>query len=130
MTTVNLDTRTAKRNGKLIIRHGKPVNGYSVSENPVTFCLLENLYHTYKYSAPDRIRPRHPYFKALGHGELPAAAVVAGANRQRAREKLEMAILEGSINGSLTWPESAGWFWRSQAEPDLVVLRKWVEPDA
>ena len=105
------------------------MNGYTISETPVTFGLLEKLYRAYRCSAPDQVRPRHPYFKALGHGQRPPEAVVAGANRQRAREKLEMAVLEGSLNGTLSWPEDGGWFWRSETEPDLVVLKRWVAPN-
>ena len=127
---MNLDTRTARKDGRLIIRNGRPVNGYHISEEEIGFPLIEKLYAEYKYSAPDRVRPRHPYFKALSHGQLPPEAVVRGANRQKARARLEMAVLEGSINGSLAWPEGAGWFWQSKADPQLVVLKKWVVPDA
>ena len=90
------------------------MNGYTISETPVTFGLLEKLYRAYRCSAP---------------GQAPPEAVVAGANRQRAREKLEMAVLEGSLNGTLSWPEDGGWFWRSETEPDLVVVKRWVAPN-
>ena len=50
------------------------------------------------------------------------------------RREVEQARLEGFIlcsvlNGTLTWdePTMGKWFWESKKDPDLVILRKWIE---
>ena len=91
-----------------------------------TFDYLEELYATYKRSVPDTIKYKHKYFKALTSQQMTLKDLVTGANRQKAKEQLEMAILTGVINGSLKWPDDSKWFWQSEKDKDFVLLKKWI----
>ena len=81
---------------------------------------------TYKHSVPNGMRRQRKFFRALPESELSTEDLIAGENRQKAKEKLEMAVLEGSLNGSLKWPDNTKWFWQSEKDPDLIVLKKWI----
>ena len=53
-----------------------------------------------------------------------------GERRDSAQIRLELYIL-CQILGGLTWnPEKMGkWFWQSEMDKDLVILKNWIEPD-
>ncbi len=126
MISVNLNTKSAKRDGKVIIDNGVPQNGYEISKDQVSFIDIEVLYAFYKHSVPNRMKRQRNFFRALQENELSTEDLITGESRQVAKEKLEMAVLEGSLNGSLKWPDEAKWFWQSEKDPDLIVLKKWV----
>ena len=77
-------------------------------------------------SVPDRIKLQRVFFRALPEDQHTDEDLITGEPRQAARERLEMAVLEGSLNGSLKWPDSKKWFWQSKKDPDLIILQKWV----
>lgn len=126
MLTINLETKTLKDNNKLLIDNGVAVNDYIISQEPVTFEQLEKLYHLYKHSVPNTVKYKRQYFKALDYNQLDTKDLITGANRQQAKENLELAILIGVLNGSLTWPDDKTWFWQSQNDKDFVILKKWI----
>ncbi len=126
MLIVDFNSKSAKKDGKDIIVNGIPQNGYEISKDPVTFEDIEILYEAYKYSVPDRVRFQRTFFRALPEDRLSDEDLIVGEPRQAAREKLELAVLEGSLNGSLKWPDPKKWFWQSEKDPDLVILQKWV----
>lgn len=126
MIIVDLNSKSARMGKKDIIVKGVPKNGYEISQKPITFEDIENLYEAYKHSVPDRIRLQRTFFRALPEDQLSDEDLITGEPRQAARERLEMAVLEGSLNGSLKWPDSKKWFWQSEKDPDLVILKKWV----
>lgn len=126
MLTVNLNTKSAKKDGKTIIENGIPQNGYEINKTPVSFADIEELYDVYKHSVPNRMKRQRNYFRALPENELRTEDLIAGESRQVAKENLEMAVLEGGLNGSLKWPDDGRWFWQSEKDPDLIVLKKWV----
>ena len=51
---------------------------------------------------------------------------MSGIPRDEARERLELAILTGSLNGSLKWEDDKKWFWQSKADPDFIILKNWI----
>ena len=124
---MNLEKGSAFDGPRPIILNGRPKDGYSVRTEAVTLRKLEDLYSTYKTSVPDGITPKNQYFHANGYGELTREQLRTGANRQKAREALEMARLEGVMNGSLRWPDPSAWFWQSKRDPDFILLRKWID---
>lgn len=126
MLTINLETKTLKDKNKTLIDNGIPVNGYIISSEPITFEQLEELYHIYKHSVPNTIKYKKQYFKALDSNQLDTKDLITGANRQIAKENLELAILIGVLNGSLIWPNENQWFWQSEKDKDFVLLKKWI----
>ena len=69
------------------------------------------------------------YFMALPESDLEDGDMLYGQHRDTAQFELEFYIL-CRIIGGFTWnPETMGkWFWQSEKDKDLVILRKWVEP--
>lgn len=125
MIVIDLDTKTLKNGKQILIDNGVPINGYVLDNSPITFEQLETLYQNYKHSVPDNIRYKKNYFKALQFEQLSTEDLITGANRQKAKEALELAILTGVLNGSLTWPDDRTWFWQSKTDKDFVILKKW-----
>ena len=97
-------------------------NTQSVQSNQSTSIEdLETAYAIYKHSIPsERTMGRTPRFYALPESELSNDDMLYGIPREQAERDLEKA-LQG-----FQMPEGAGWFWQSENDPDLVVLRKWV----
>ena len=97
-------------------------------------CLLafiDGLYHSYKYSLPSERSgsKRRQYFKALTANKLTDKQMATGMNREIARAQLEGFILCMIVNGTFRWNEDemGKWFYQSKKDPDLVILRSWIE---
>lgn len=129
MTTVNLDTHTAVKDGVPIIANGKAVPPYEIANDRITFDKLGRLYKTYKYSVPDSRDRTRSYFKALPGQELTVSQITKGTPRAKAREKLELSLLEGILNGSLEWPDDRKWFIQPSADRDFVLLKRWFKTE-
>ena len=93
--------------------------------------VVRDLYHTYKYSLPSERsdRKRRKYFKALSFDELTDEQLIRGVRREVAQYALEAFILCAILNGDFVWDEGrhGKWFYQHPSEPDLVILRNWVE---
>jgi len=107
------------------------VRGLSRSEKPggqpkevLPVCqeTIEQLYDIYKHSIPsEKTMSRVPRFKALPEGELSDDDMLYGVSREQAERDLE-AALKG-----FAMPAGAGsWFWQSDKDKDLVILRSWT----
>ena len=92
---------------------------------------IVDLYHEYKHSLPSERseNKRRKYFKALPMEELDDFHLFNPIRREPAQARLEGFILCMILNGSFVWDEEklGKWFWQSQNDPDLVILRSWVE---
>jgi hypothetical protein len=92
---------------------------------------IYGLYLGYKLSLPSErnSRQRKRYFKALSTEELSDCEMATGERRDVAQAKLEGFILCSVLSGELTWNEErhGKWFWQSKNDPDLVILRSWIE---
>jgi hypothetical protein len=93
---------------------------------------LEQLYERYKYSLPSERsdNKRRKYFKALPMEELTDEQLIVAERRECARAVLEGFVLCMIVSGQLVWDENVmqgKWFWQSKTNPDLVLLRSWVE---
>ena len=85
---------------------------------------LEAAYAVYKHSIPsERTMHRTARFYALPESELSDDDMLYGMPREEAERELEKA-LQG-----FAMPEGSGWFWQSENDPDLVVLRSWTTND-
>lgn len=129
MLIINLNTQSAVLNGKDIIKNGKATNSYHIRQNPVTITELEKLYDRYKHSIPDNIHYKYIYFNALPYNKLNAADMIKGINRRKSKEELELALLEGILNGSLVWHDETKWFWQSENDKDFILLKQWFLPE-
>lgn len=129
MITVDFKTRTARNGNKILIKNGIPMNGYTISDK-TSIENLDKIYHDYKYSVPNGVKYQNNYFKALNANEISNTDMIIGANREESKANLELAVLEGIINGSIqklfTHPNQ--WFWQSSEDKDFIILREWVEP--
>ena len=92
---------------------------------------IESLYENYKYSLPSERsdNKRRQYFKALTMDRLTDKQIATGEYREVARAKLEGFILCMIVDGLFVWDEEemGRWFYQSTRDPDLVILRNWIE---
>lgn len=92
---------------------------------------IEELYAKYKYSIPSERSDgkRKQYFKALPVDKLTDAQMVYGQRREVAQAALEGFILCAVLSGHLAWEDfqTGGWFWQSQNDADLVILKSWIQ---
>ena len=65
----------------------------------------------------------------MSENELTDEQMVTGERREVTQCKLEGFILCMIILGKFVWDESTmgKWFWQSKNDPDLVILRSWIE---
>lgn len=93
--------------------------------------LIEMRYNSYKYSLPSERSDskRKVYFKALSVDKLTDAQMATGEMREVARAHLEGFILCMVVAGRFVWDEEimGKWFYQSKNDPDLVILRSWIE---
>ena len=94
--------------------------------------MIRELYRNYKYSLPSERsdNKRIKYFKALPMEEITDEQLMVAERRETSQASLEGFVLCMIVNGQLIWDENimnGKWFWQSQTDPDLVLLRNWVE---
>ena len=133
---INFKNRALKIGKKFIIADGfydDEQTLYTTSEMEMSDILsqVEALYKNYKYSLPSERsdNKRRQYFKALPVDKLTDKQMVTGEMREVARAKLEGFILCMIVDGFFVWDESelGKWFYQSKNDPDLVILRSWIE---
>ena len=106
---------------------------YSTNELEMSDILghIQMLYKNYKYSLPSERSDvkRRQYFKALHANKLTDKQMATGERREVARAKLEGFLLCMIVDGFFVWNEDemGKWFWQSKSDPDLVILKKWIE---
>ena len=98
----------------------------------VVLHVIGDLYKNYKHSLPSERSDskRKKYFKALSVDELTDEQLMYAWKRETAQAALEGFILCSVIAGHLVWNEEmmqGKWFYQSKSDPDLVILRSWVE---
>ena len=89
--------------------------------------VIEMLYHDFKHSVPSKNGMKKSYFKALPVDKLTDAELAYNADRSYCQAILEGYILLASLVGWLKWENGTHWFWKSETDEELVVLRQWVE---
>ena len=91
---------------------------------------IEKFYADYKYSLPSERSDskRRKYFKALPMEKLTDSQLIAAQRREIAQAKLEGFILCMVLNGKFKWTNEMGkWFWQSNKDGDLVILKNFIE---
>lgn len=127
---VNLEKRNLQIGNKYLIKDGK-YDG--VLHNCVGFSIstFEELYQIYKHSRPSERseNKQRKYFKALKLNELEEDDMLYGDDRELAQLSLELYLLCWILSGTFVWDEESmgKWFWQSQNDKDLVILRSWID---
>ena len=133
---INFRNQSLKIGKKFVITDGFYDDSrtlYTTSELEMSDVLsyIEMLYENYKYSLPSERSDskRRTYFKALSVDKLTDAQMATGERREVARAKLEGFILCMIVDGFFVWDEKelGKWFYQSKNDPDLVILRNWIE---
>ena len=98
----------------------------------VALHIIRQFYQNYKYSLPSERSDskRKKYFKALPIEEIPDDKLLIAKRRETMQAALEGFILCAVITEQLRWDEEimgGKWFYQSEKDPDLVILRSWIE---
>ena len=89
---------------------------------------IEYLFSQYTNSIPNKhSRNKRAYFKAKTADELTEYNLVLGEDRETAQAALEGFVLCAKLSGAFANFPCKGWFWKSENEPDLVILREWIQ---
>lgn len=107
-------------------------NNTEMSDIDFVLSFIESIYEVYKTSYPTEKSERHKkkYFKAIKAEEMSDEELVSGIDRFYMQAMLEAFILCTSLNGDLYWDaergDMHGWFWQSNKDKDLVILKEWI----
>ena len=130
---INFETRSMKVGKQFLIKNGEYDKERTLSLKPTmdVMQIIEELYHSYKHSLPSErsCSKRKIYFKALPADEMTDIQLAIGCKRDGAQARLEGFILCMVLHGYLKWDEETmgKWFWQSKNDPDLIILRSWIE---
>lgn len=137
---IDLEKRTMKVGNDYLIKNGEYDTTRDVFDMfhkdiyslYVVLHIIRQLYKNYKHSLPSERSDskRKKYFKALSIEELTDEQLMVAHKRETAQAALEGFILCAVITNQLTWDEEimgGKWFYQSEKDPDLVILRSWIE---
>ncbi len=131
---VDFPSRSLTLNGKPIIKESNYEGdlGVTLHSKEEFFATIEDLYFRYKHSVPSERSDSKSrlYFTPLPEKSLPDEAMLYGERRDKAQIELELYLLCQILGGFQWEAETMGkWFWQSQTDKDLVILRSWIEPN-
>ena len=95
--------------------------------NENTWNWIEFLYKEFKHSSPSENSNKRSYFKALSVDELTDEELAYNIDRDLGQCLIEGYILLGSLQGWIQWEFGSHWFWQSETDNDLVILKNWIE---
>lgn len=134
---IDLEKRTIKVGKKFLIKNGEYDTSRELFAKDVQFSINDILdmihvkYHNYKYSLPSERsdKKRRTYFKALSMSELTDEQLMCAERREVTQARLEGFILCMILEGKFVWDENklGKWFYQSNGDSDLVILKKWIE---
>ena len=136
---INFEERSMKVGKQYLIKNGEFEQGKKLMEMSVDFQSVEDVlkyieeqYEFYKFSLPSERcdSKRKKYFKALSIDEIDDERLLCAGVREVEQARLEGFILCSILNGKLKWNDAimgGKWFWQSKTDPDLVILKKWIE---
>lgn len=133
---IDFEKRIMKVGGEFIINNGEYDTSKELYEvkiySPQSLLgMIKEFYMNYKHSLPSERSDskRRKYFKALSVEELTDEQMIIGENREVAQFELEALILFTILKGDFVWDEElhGKWFWQCPSDPDLIILRSWVE---
>lgn len=129
---VDFKTRSFKLNGQYVIRNSQYEGNLGVelcTSLDEFLSHVEHLYIRYKHSIPSTMSEckSRKYFKALSDKDLEDEDMLFGVGRDIAQVELELYILCQIILG-ISWnaDKMGKWFWQSNKDRDLVILKHWI----
>lgn len=134
--SIDFEKRTMKIGKQKIIDNGEYDITRELINNPfdsMDYVLdtIEVLYCNYKYSLPSERSEskRKGYFKAYSMADIPDERLFNAERRELAQARLESFILCMILKGIFKWDEEklGRWFYQSKNDPDLVILKSWIE---
>ena len=98
----------------------------------VVLRMIREMYRNYRCSLPSERsdNKRRHYFKALPMEEITDEQLMVAERREVAQAILEGFVLCVIVDGQLVWDEeimNGKWFYQAPNDPDLILLRSWVE---
>ena len=130
---IDFEKRTMKVGKTILIKNGEYDTTRNLIGRPTmdVMNIIDELYHRYKYSLPSERHDykRKHYFKTLSLDDMTDDRLFVAGHREVEQARLEGFILCSVLNKTLEWNESTmgKWFYQSKRDPDLVILRKWIE---
>lgn len=133
---INFKNKSMKIGKKFIIADGvydqeRELINCDCVDTEAVLSEIEKLYRIYKCSLPSERsdNKRRKYFKALPIEDIDDDILFWAEKREIAQAKLEGFILCMILNGKFQWDEQrlGKWFYQSKNDPDLVILRNWIE---
>ena len=132
---INFKNQSMKIGKKFVIADGiydteRQLIDCECSDTTDVLSRIESLYADYKHSLPSERSDskRRKYFKALSMEELTDEQLMVAQRREVAQAKLEGFILCMVLSGQFKWVSEMGkWFWESKNDPDLVILKNFIE---
>lgn len=133
---IDFEKRIMKVGKDKIIDNGewdtsKVLHTHEIHSLPVLLHMVRELYRNYKYSLPSERsdNKRRKYFKALSVDELTDEQLAVGLPREVAQFMLEAFVLCTILIGDFVWDEETmgKWFYQHPSDPDLIILRSWIE---
>ena len=137
---IDLEKKSMSINGKKVVEGGVILDNRQFSNYPQpantddALMHIEDLYAMYAHSIPSENtdRQRRPYFKALPESELSDDDMMFGERRDISQANLECYIMFCVLGHLIIWDagKMGKWFWQSKSQPNLVILRRWIEQAA
>jgi hypothetical protein len=133
---INFEKRNMKVGNDYLIKDGEFDESKELVSSPYDMRIILNmigeLYKIYKYSLPSERsdNKRRKYFKALPMEEITDEQLMVAERREISQAALEGFVLCMIVSEQLVWDEeimNGKWFWQSEMDSDLVLLRSWVE---
>ena len=128
---IDFEKRTMKIGKQKVVEDGEYDNTRKLIEfDGYLLKTVYELYQNYKYSLPSERSDskRRKYFKALPIDEISDEQLMVAERREIAQARLEGFILCTILTGQYQWDDRFGsWFYQSEGDPDLVILRSWIE---
>ena len=133
---IDFEKRTMKIGKQKIIDNGvydedRTLYTKALLEMSDVLSFLEDYYESYKHSLPSERSDskRKKYFKALPIEKISDEVLMMAERREVAQARLEGFVLCMVLEGQFVWDEEelGKWFYQSVRNPDLVILRSWVE---
>ena len=133
---IDFEKRNMKVGNDYLIKEGEFDESKELVSGPydmqTILNMIEELYKNYKYSLPSERsdNKRRKYFKALPMEEITDEQLMTAERREFSQAVLEGFVLCMIVSGQLVWDEDVmqgKWFYQSKSDPDLVLLRTWVE---
>lgn len=130
--SIDFERRTMKVGKQKLIDNGEYDGTRKLIEfDGYVLKTIYELYQNYKYSLPSERSDskRKKYFKALSVDELTDEQMATGEKREVAKARLDGFILCMVLEGKFVWdePTMGSWFYQSKNDPDLIILRSWIE---